>query len=208
MILDTASARWLRSPVKSAIHQDSIELTTAPKTDLWQATYYGFRVANAPALLWQDADNFTFSVRASFQYQKQFDQCGIILYLDDNNWFKASIEHEVESDVRLGSVVTNNGYSDWATTDIAPVEQMYYKLSRRGPDFLLEHSADGERYVQMRVFHMMLLGDTSLTMGKADPPIKPEAVVEFGVYACSPGDSHFSAKFENLSRTECTWKPH
>lgn len=208
MKLDTALARWLRSPAKSTINQHSIDLTTEPKTDLWQATYYGFRVANAPSLLWEDAGNFTFSVCATFQYQKQFDQCGIILYIDDNNWFKASIEHEINSEVRLGSVVTNNGYSDWATTDIAPVEQMYYKLSRRGPDFLLEHSIDGERYVQMRVFHMMSLGDTSMQMGKADPPMAPQAVVEFGVYACSPGDSQFTANFGKLSRTQSTWKSH
>lgn len=208
MNLDTTFAQWLRAPAKVVVNQDAVTLTTEPKTDFWQATYYGFRVANAPALLWEDNGNFSFSARTSFHYQRQFDQCGVILYLDDNNWFKASIEHEVNAAVRLGSVVTNNGYSDWATTDIAPVEQMYYKLSRRGPDFLLEHSVDGEHYVQMRVFHMMSLGETSSDMGRAHPPIDPQAVVKFGLYACSPGDSSFTARFDQLSRTECTWKPH
>jgi len=123
-------------------------------------------------LLWEADTNFTFSARANFQYRRQFDQCGIILYLNDRNWFKASIEHEVNSDARLGSVVTNDGYSDWATTDIAPVEQMYYQLSRRGPDFLVERSADGVQYTQMRIFHMMALGETTEAMGKADWPLR------------------------------------
>ena len=47
-----------------------------------------------------------------------FDQCGVVMYLDSENWLKASIEYENERFQRLGSVVTNLGYSDWATTDI------------------------------------------------------------------------------------------
>ena len=37
------------------------------------------------------------------------------MYMDSDNWFKASIEYENESIQRLGSVVTNNDYSDKAT---------------------------------------------------------------------------------------------
>jgi regulation of enolase protein 1 (concanavalin A-like superfamily) len=208
MNLDTANARWFRPPGKAEVEQNSVTLITEPQTDFWQGTYYGFRVANAPALLWQDKHNFTFSVKASFQYAKQFDQCGIILFLDENNWFKASIEHEENAQVRLGSVVTNSGYSDWATTDIEPVEQMYYRLSRRGPDFLLEHSVDGQQYNQMRVFHMMSLGKTTQQMGQTDPPIDPQTAVKFGIYACSPGESSFTARFDQLTCTPCIWTSH
>lgn len=208
MKLDPTTAKWLCAPSTSTVHQNLIELTTESETDLWQNTYYGFQIANAPALMWEEASNFTFSVRALFSYRRQFDQCGILLYLDEKNWFKASIEHEEKSKVRLGSVVTNHGYSDWATTDIDPVEQIYYRLSRRGPDFLAEHSMDGERYYQMRVFHMTSLGETSVEMSKADPPIDPYTDVKYGVYACSPGDSSFIAQFDQPNRHDCTWKPH
>ena len=40
------------------------------------------------------------------------------MYLDSENWIKASIEYENEQYQRLGSVVTNHGYSDRAATDI------------------------------------------------------------------------------------------
>ena len=37
---------------------------------------------------------------------------------------------------RLGSVVTNKGYSDWATTDVeASIKSMWYRLSRRESDY-------------------------------------------------------------------------
>ena len=72
------------------------------------------------------------------------DQCGIAIYLDSDNWMKASIEYENEEYQRLGSVVTNNGYSDWATHDIpSSIKEMWYRLSRRGSDYYIETSPDG-----------------------------------------------------------------
>ncbi|WP_245662995.1 DUF1349 domain-containing protein [Endozoicomonas arenosclerae] len=47
------------------------------------------------------------------------------IYLDSENWFKASIEYENQDYSRLGSVVTNFGYSDWATTDIKPTSKIW-----------------------------------------------------------------------------------
>lgn len=42
-------------------------------------------------------------------------------------------------------VVTNHGYSDWATTEIpATVKSMWYRLSRRDDDFCIKCSADGK----------------------------------------------------------------
>ncbi|MBF4275518.1 DUF1349 domain-containing protein, partial [Vibrio anguillarum] len=146
---------------------------------------YGFRNENAPALLIDSKDNFTFTAKVSFTYQELFDQCGLIIYLDNENWFKASIEYENQSFSRLGSVVTNLGYSDWATTDIPLPKEIWYRLSRRGPDFLIESSFDGLVFNQMRIFHLHQLGETTIEMAKCNPPLPTQKVVSFGVYACS-----------------------
>lgn len=37
-------------------------------------------------------------------------------FIDSDNWLKVSVEYENEEFQHLGSVATNNGYSDWATT--------------------------------------------------------------------------------------------
>lgn len=102
--------------------------------------------------------NFSFTAKASFKYKSRFDQCGLIIYIDCDNWFKESIEFEDKNFSRLGRVVTNNGYSDWSTTDILPKTEIWYRLSRRGPDFLIEFSLDGLEFNQMRVFHLHSLG--------------------------------------------------
>ncbi|MBF4217623.1 DUF1349 domain-containing protein, partial [Vibrio anguillarum] len=108
----------------------------------------------------------------------------------------------------LGSVVTNLGYSDWATTDIPLPKEIWYRLSRRGPDFLIESSFDGLVFNQMRIFHLHQLGETTIEMAKCNPPLPTQKVVSFGVYACSSSESSFTAKFTEMSLEPCKWLAH
>jgi len=191
---DVTKLTWIREPQNWSAEENRIEITTDAGTDLWQRTYYGFRNDNAPVLQMEtDERYFSFTVRAEFAYNRRYDQCGIAMYLDSDNWLKASIEYENDSFQRLGSVVTNCGYSDWATTDIpAAVKSMWYRLSRRESDFCIECSEDGETFRQMRICHMHAGAGT----------------VRFGIYACSPEESSFRAVFSDMALTECKWEAH
>ena len=208
MTVNLSAAEWMNPPSRFELSENSVVLTTDPNTDFWQRSYYGFRNDNAPALLLESGDNFTFAVKVSFAYRERYDQCGVIVYVDAENWFKASIEYETAEFSRLGSVVTNCGYSDWATTDISTASEIWYRLSRRGPDFLIESSVDGKDFRQMRIFHVHKLGETTAEMGKLNPPARPEQPVRFGIYACSPLDSSFTAVFEDFGLAECGWLAH
>ena len=194
MKIDLNAFTWTREPKSCTIRDGRIEVITQPHTDLWQRTYYHFRNDNAPVLQMKTAEPyFSFVVKTDFESHHRFDQCGIVLYLDSENWLKASIEYENEQIQHLGSVVTNHGYSDWATTEIdASVKSMWYRLSRRENDFRLECSEDGTRFHQMRVCHLWE------AMGE----------IQFGVYACSPEDSSFRAAFHELALLECQWPAH
>jgi len=208
MNLKLNQGSWLNQPKQFHISENSISLVTEPKTDFWQRSYYGFRNDNAPAYLFESSENTTFTVKANFQYKALFDQTGLIIYLDSDNWFKASIEYENNDFARLGSVVTNNGHSDWATTNIHPVDTIWYRLSRRGPDFLIESSFNGLNFSQMRIFHLHALGITTPEMGKINPPLAAEQSIKFGVYACNPVESSFKAKFTDFQITPCIWRAH
>lgn len=205
---DLSKGVWLNTPSRYELTRESVSISTEPGTDLWQRTYYGFKNDNAPALLMESDRNFTFTTEARFMYKARFDQCGLIVFLDNDNWFKASIEYENIEFSRLGSVVTNFGYSDWATTDIALPNMIWYRLNRRGPDFLIESSLDGENFRQMRIFHLHKLGETTEEMGKCNPPQPARNTVKFGVYACSPLDSSFTAEFHNTKYEPCKWLAH
>lgn len=194
MNIDTNQLQWTRKPKEFYISSDKIEIVTAPHTDLWQRTYYHFRNDNAPVLQMQtDEKFFSFTVKTEFESKHRFDQCGIVMYLDSENWIKASIEYENEAFQHLGSVVTNHGYSDWATTEIpAGKKSMWYRFSRRDDDYRIECSDDGITFKQMRICHMW----------------NGNSTIHFGVYACSPEDSSFKATFTNMEITECTWLAH
>ena len=187
--------KWTRAPKQYRIDEEQVSITTDPHTDLWQRTYYHFRNDNAPLLQIETDDRyFSFVVKTDFSgSHHRFDQCGIVMYLDSENWLKASVEYENESFQHLGSVVTNHGYSDWATTEIpASMKVMWYRLSRREDDYCIECSYDGEKFSQMRVCHMWEGNDK----------------IAFGIYACSPENSSFTAEFSEMKITECKWRAH
>lgn len=193
--MDLTVLKWTREPESYRIGSDMVEIVTKPHTDLWQRTYYHFQNDNAPVLQMETEEKyFSFVVRTEFtESHHRFDQCGIVMYLDSENWLKASVEYENEDYQHLGSVVTNNGYSDWATTVIASsIKTMWYRFSRREDDYCIECSADGVTFSQMRICHMHRGG------GK----------IRFGIYACSPEESSFKAVFSNMQIMECQWRAH
>ena len=193
--MDLKQFKWTREPASFEISDDAVYITTTPHTDLWQRTYYHFRNDNAPVLQMETEDKFfSFAVKTSFrESHHRFDQCGVVMYLDSENWIKGSIEYENGEYQHLGSVVTNRGWSDWATTEIsADIKEMWYRLSRREDDYRIECSEDGCNWKQMRICHMH----------------EGAGKVRFGIYACSPEDSSFTAVFSDFKLTECAWQAH
>ena len=194
MKISISDFSWTREPESYTATEEKVEIVTKPHTDLWQRTYYHFRNDNAPVFQMETEERyFSFTVKTAFESKHRFDQCGVVMYLDSENWLKASIEYENEEFQHLGSVATNLGYSDWATTAIdASIKSMWYRFSRREDDYCIECSRDGVRFSQMRICHMHKGG------GK----------IRFGIYACSPEDSSFKAAFTHMQMTEGKWLAH
>lgn len=194
MKINVNELKWTREPKWYSITENRIEMITEPFTDLWQKTYYHFRNDNAPVLqMTTDKKYFSFVIRTEFDTKVRYDQSGIVMYLDSENWLKASMEYENDEIQRLGAVVTNNGYSDWSSVDVdASVKSIWFRLSRRENDFCIENSMDGKIFKQMRICHMFNIRDT----------------IQFGIYACSAEKSSFKAIFTDMEVTECKWLPH
>ena len=193
--MDLNKFSWTRVPESAEEKDGKLFVVTSPHTDLWQRTYYHFRNDNAPVFQMQsDEKYFSFTVKTEFTDAKhRFDQCGIVMYLDSENWLKASVEYENERFSHLGSVATDGGYSDWATTEADnKVRVMWYRLSRREDDYRIECSRDGINFSQMRICHMSKGGGR----------------ISFGIYACSPEDSSFKAVFSDFSLGKCMWAAH
>ncbi len=194
MKVNAKEMKWIRAPKQYKVTEDRVEIITEPHTDLWQRTYYHFRNDSAPVFqLETDEQFFSFLVKTDFDTKVRYDQSGIVMYLDSDNWLKASVEYENDEIQRLGSVVTNNGYSDWSSVDVdASIKSIWFRLSRREDDFCIENSFDGVNFKQMRICHMF----------------NAKEKISFGIYACSPEYSTFKASFTNMEITECQWSTH
>jgi regulation of enolase protein 1 (concanavalin A-like superfamily) len=174
--------QWLHEPPHWQLG-DALELTTAPDTDYWQRTHYGVQRDNGHFFFTRLRGGFVLSARFTSEPNAQYDQCGLLVRASSDTWVKCSTEYETASLSRLGSVVTNRGYSDWATQDIAGVlADLWYRLRREGDDVFIDWSADGDDWRQMRVAHLH------------DCP----AELQVGVYACSPTGPGFTCRVTDL----------
>ena len=180
---------WFNEPARFKVGA-GLEIWTDAETDFWQRTHYGFRRDSGHCLLTRLEGDFCLTTCVEFRPETQYDQCGLMVRVDAENWIKASTEYEGAAPSRLGSVVTNLGYSDWATQDVPSKDRvMWYRMSRSGMDYLLEHSYDGERWQQLRVTHLHRGGGE----------------VAAGVYACSPIGKDFWCRFRMLEISESEW---
>ena len=180
---------WFNEPHEYHLG-NGLEIITSEKSDFWQKTHYGFRRDDGHCLLTRRSGDFSVLTHVEFQPQEQYDQCGLIVRLDDKNWIKASTEYEDARTSRLGSVVTNLGYSDWATQDISSNHrEMWYRMSKRGNDFLIESSTDGQDWLQMRIAHLHALKEQ----------------LQVGLYACSPIGKAFWCSFSYLRFSDNRW---
>lgn len=177
---------WFNPPTTFTLGARGLELQPSAGTDLWQRTHYGFRVDSAPALLAKAAGDFSLETSLAFDPLHQYDQAGLLVRLSPDCWLKTSIEFEGGLEAsRLGAVVTNRGWSDWSTQNVAAtLRSARYRIRRRNGDYLVEHAADDGEWLQLRVAHL-----------EEDDG---QAPVYAGIYACSPKQAGLSVRFRWL----------
>lgn len=185
MNFSITNLRWINKPERFHIDDEKIIITTQPGTDLWQNTMYGINKANSPALTISTANDFCFVVKGEFESNVEYDQCGVIIYINEENWFKSYVQCTKKRHDKLSSIVTNNGHSDWTGFNLAHQKRkkMYYRLTRKGMDFSMENSVNGVNYNKTRIFHLD----------------HAQGSINFGVYASSPIRSSFNAIFTDFN---------
>ena len=162
---------------------NSIDISTNGQTDFWQRTFYNFEVDNGHFYYKIISGDFVISAHTKINPKAQYDQCGLMVRIDEKNWIKASCEYENDQTSNLGSVVTNNGYSDWAKQEIPSSQnEVWYKLQRMGSDFSIKISLDGKIYTEIRLAHL----------------INCENQLKVGIYACSPKQAGYTCTTDEI----------
>ena len=138
-------------------------------------------VDDAPFLYTVRGGEFETKVKISGDYKVRFDQAGLMLRIDKENYIKAGIEF-VDGKYNISCVVTHHT-SDWSVITLdRPVEHIWIKAVRRLDAVEIFYSFDDKEYTMMR---NCWLADNSPVM--------------VGMMAACPDGNGFEARFEEFS---------
>ena len=104
--------RWHHEPPAWEFEGDKINVFTGAKSDFWRETHYGFIRDNGHFYFQEIAGDFVVGVKIIGQYESLYDQAGLMVRVDKNNWIKCGIEFV--NGVQQASVVVTRDFSDWS----------------------------------------------------------------------------------------------
>lgn len=175
--------QWYNEPPQWKLENSMLMVTTGAKTDFWRTTHYGF-IRDDGHFYYQTAEgDFVFTAQFTGQYHDLYDQAGVMLRVDEQNWIKCGVEF-VEG-VQQASVVVTRQFSDWSVT---PLPQnpptIWLKVKRSGDAVEVFYSLDGSHYTLLRLAYL--------------PPDKP---VQVGIMCASPQGAGFTVHFDHFQLT-------
>lgn len=174
---------WHHEPSKWELKNNQLYVFSDAETDFWQKTHYGFEADNGHFLYTEFTGDFVLETEVACDFKHQYDQAGLMIRVSENCWVKTSVEFELNKPNKLGAVVTNNGFSDWSTQDVADsFTQFKLRIQRVGSDYKVSFFDEQvNEWVQIRMLHLF-----------------DEPQVKVGIYACSPKQKLFSARFNYM----------
>lgn len=173
--------QWFNEPKKWEIKNNNLAMNVTAQSDYWRISHYGFTVDDAPFLYTTYGGEFEAKVKLIGDYKARFDQTGLMIRIDAENYIKAGVEF-VDGKFNLSTVVTHKT-SDWSVITLEkPVPFIWIKAVRRLDAVEIFYSFDDKEYILMR-----------------NAWLQDNNPVMVGVMAASPDGNGFNAKFENFS---------
>ncbi|MBQ7632591.1 MAG: DUF1349 domain-containing protein [Alphaproteobacteria bacterium] len=187
MLLETLKEfDWMNEPQRVRFDEDGMHVAAKYRTDFWCCERYGFQKDDGHFFFSYVLGDFCCDLDWSSENSNVFDQCGIMVRTDVNNWFKAALMYENENTPLLATSLTNGGFSDLATVPLpAGVKHVWYRLKKKKGCYIASYSLDGQNYVQLRKFYLLNDNDE----------------MKIGAYLCSPQHDDFEAVLHGLTLT-------
>jgi regulation of enolase protein 1 (concanavalin A-like superfamily) len=123
---------WTREPVSQSQEGALLTVEAAAESDWWRTTSYGFIHEDGHALVKEFPNESAIEVTFVLNYTEQFDQAGIFITADSENWIKAGVEF-CDGFPQVGAVVTQKN-SDWSVAPVAEWmnKEVTIRVSRSG----------------------------------------------------------------------------
>jgi uncharacterized protein len=180
--------QWLNEPVRWDLGPDGLAVVTDQATDFWRRTHYGFTRHSGHVFGQEAIGAFTATLRIRARYESLYDQAGLMVLVDEENWVKAGIEWS-DGEALLGSVLTL-GCSDWAVgTFQGDPSDFWIKVTVDEGVLRIQASVDGRRWPMVRLCPF---------------PLVPRYVV--GPMCCTPERAGLEVLFSEFAVTPPTGK--
>ncbi|UII19322.1 DUF1349 domain-containing protein [Fulvivirga ligni] len=171
---------WFNEPEEWEIKDNALLMSVTPQSDYWRISHYGFTVDDAPFYYSTYGGEFEVKVKITGEYKSRFDQMGLMLRIDHENYIKFGIEY-VDGKYNLSTVVTHKT-SDWSVIEMDKKPKfVWVKAVRRLDAVEIFYSFDDKTYTMMRNAYL-----------QDNTPVK------VGLMAASPDGDGFKAKFEEF----------
>lgn len=175
---------WLNEPDQWEVKDKrTFVMQVPPQTDYWRVSHYGFTVDDAPFYYTTYGGEFEVKVKITGIYKTTFDQMGLMLRTDHQNWIKAGVEY-VNGKQNVSTVVTHTT-SDWSVIELnnAP-RSIWMKAVRRLDAVEVFYSLDDKQYTMIRTCWL-----------------QDNCPVMIGLMGASPDGAGFEAIFEDFKVT-------
>ena len=83
--------QWFNEPENWKIEDGRVTMEVTPHSDYWRISHYGFTVDDAPFLYTLRGGEFEVKVKISGEYKVRFDQAGLMLRIDKENYIRTAI---------------------------------------------------------------------------------------------------------------------
>ena len=175
--------KWLNEPASATISEGKLTVRAKPKTDFWRKTFYGYVTDNGHFFHLPVSGDFVFEARVDGQYAALYDQTGLMVRIDPQNWVKCGTEF-FDND-RHASVVFTREFSDWSTmNDLVTSGPVWWRVVRKPDSLETLCSADGKTFTSVRMGYLV-----------------PSATAEVGIMCAAPEGGGFQCAFDNLKLT-------
>jgi uncharacterized protein len=169
----------MNEPASYKIRGETMVVHTRSKTDFWRRTFYGYITDNGHFFYLEATGDFTFQARVNGQYSALYDQAGLMVRLDAENWMKCGTEFF--DGRRHASVVFTRDFSDWSTMpELSDTAEIWWRAVRKKDSIETPGSLDGRKF-------------TSVRQGYFVPGVK----VHVGIMCAAPEGPGFEAIFSD-----------
>jgi len=171
---------WMNEPASWKRTGDSLQVRSRAKTDFWRKTFYGYITDNGHFFYLPVRGEFVFEARVNGKYAALYDQAGLMVRLDAENWVKCGTEFF--DGQRHASVVFTREFSDWSTMpDLSENAPVWWRAVRKKDSIETLCSLDGKKFISVRQGYFV-----------------PEAEVKAGIMCAAPEGAGFEAAFDEL----------